>query len=256
MGVARKGLTTPSGRAICAPTSLDRRPTAPRFQAAARTARRFFVELIPALRAKTVEDRQILELVDPVAESIGLSIVRVRLMGGTLRRRLQVMAERPSDHDISVEECARLSRAMSEVLDVADPIAGEYLLEVSSPGIDRPLTRLIDFELFDGFEARLESDRMIEGRKRFKGMLAGVDGGPDGQDCVAIDLDGEDDTALIPFDWIVDAKLVMSDALIKRGAALRAARGEPEDDGLPSISEDEGAPEDDDTNTTTSEDKA
>jgi len=198
------------------------------------------------LRAKTVEDRQILELVDPVADSIGLSIVRVRLMGGTLRRRLQVMAERPSDHDISVEECARLSRAMSEVLDAADPIAGEYLLEVSSPGIDRPLTRRIDFELFDGFEARLESDRMIEGRKRFKGMLAGVDG-----DNVAIDLDGEEDTALIPFDWIVDAKLVMSDALIKRGAALRAARGEPEDDGLP-----DGAPEDDDTNTKTSEDNA
>ena len=198
------------------------------------------------MRAKTVEDRQILELVDPVAESIGLSIVRVRLMGGTLRRRLQVMAERPSDHDISVEECARLSRAMSEILDVADPIAGEYLLEVSSPGIDRPLTRLIDFELFEGFEARLESDRMIEGRKRFKGLLAGVEG-----DNVAIDLDGEEDTALIPFDWLVDAKLVMSDALIKRGAALRAARGEPEDDGLP----EEGEPEDA-TNTTTSEDKA
>ena len=199
------------------------------------------------MRAKTVEDRQILELVDPVADSIGLSIVRVRLMGGTLRRRLQVMAERPSDHDISVEECARLSRAMSEVLDVADPIAGEYLLEVSSPGIDRPLTRLIDFELFDGFEARLESDRMIEGRKRFKGMLAGVDG-----DNVAIDLDGEEDTALIPFDWIVDAKLVMSDALIKRGAALRAARGEPEDDGLP---EGEAAELTTDT-TTPSEDNA
>ena len=197
------------------------------------------------MRAKTVEDRQILELVDPVAESIGLSIVRVRLMGGTLRRRLQVMAERPSDHDISVAECARLSRAMSEVLDAADPIAGEYLLEVSSPGIDRPLTRKIDFELFDGFEARLEADRMIEGRKRFKGMLAGVEG-----DNVAIDLDGEDYTALIPFDWIVDAKLVMSDALIKRGAELRAARGEPEDDGLPD------AAEDTDTNTTTSEDNA
>ena len=209
-------------------------------------ARRFFIELIPPLRAKTIEDRQILELVDPIAESIGLSIVRVRLMGGTLRRRLQVMAERPTDHDISVEECARLSRAMSEVLDVADPIAGEYLLEVSSPGIDRPLTRLIDFELFDGFEARLESDRMIEGRKRFKGVLAGIDG-----ENVAIDLDGEEDTALIPFDWIVDAKLVMSDALIKRGAELRAQRGEPEDDQLP-----DSAPEDKTNTTTTSEDKA
>ena len=197
------------------------------------------------MRAKTVEDRQILELVDPVAESIGLSIVRVRLMGGTLRRRLQIMAERPSDHDISVGECASLSRAMSEILDAADPIAGEYLLEVSSPGIDRPLTRLMDFDLFDGYEARLEADRMVEGRKRFKGVLAGTDG-----DNVAIDLDGEEDTALIPFAWLVDAKLVMSDELIKRGAALRAARGEPEDDELP-----ESAPEDTNT-TTTPEDNA
>lgn len=224
-------------------------------------ARRFFIDPAcrvanrlredpSALRAKTIEDRQILELVDPVADSIGLSIVRVRLMGGTLRRRLQVMAERPSDHDISVEECARLSRAMSEVLDAADPIAGEYLLEVSSPGIDRPLTRLIDFELFDGFEARLESDRMIEGRKRFKGMLAGVEQEEGAEPMVAIDLDGEEDTALIPFEWIVDAKLVMSDALIKRGAEIRAARGEPEDDGLP-----EGDAETEQT-TTPSEDKA
>lgn len=224
-------------------------------------ARRFFIDPVccvanrlredpSALRAKTIEDRQILELVDPVADSIGLSIVRVRLMGGTLRRRLQVMAERPSDHDISVEECARLSRAMSEVLDAADPIAGEYLLEVSSPGIDRPLTRLIDFELFDGFEARLESDRMIEGRKRFKGMLAGVEQEEGAEPMVAIDLDGEEDTALIPFEWIVDAKLVMSDALIKRGAEIRAARGEPEDDGLP-----EGDAEIEQT-TTPSEDKA
>ena len=138
------------------------------------------------MRAKTAEDRALLELLDPVAESVGLEIVRVRLMGGTLRRRLQIMAERPSDHDIAVEECARLSRAVSEVLDAADPIAGEYLLEVSSPGIDRPLTRPVDFELFEGFEARLETDRMVEGRKRFKGLLAGYEDG-----AVAIDLDGE-----------------------------------------------------------------
>lgn len=201
------------------------------------------------MRAKTVQDRQLLELIDPIAESLGLEVVRVRLMGGTLRQRLQIMAERPTDHDISVEECARLSRAVSEVFDAADPIAGEYLLEVSSPGIDRPLTRLIDFDLFEGFEARLEADRMVEGRKRFKGVLAGLDKDDDGADMVAIDLDGEDDTALIPFDWVVDAKLVMNDDLIKRGAALRAARGEPEDDGLP-----EAAPED--TTTKTSEDKA
>jgi len=180
------------------------------------------------LRAKTAEDRALLEMIDPVAESLGLAVVRVRLMGGTLRRRLQIMAERVVDNDISVEECARLSRAVSEVFDAADPIAGEYMLEVSSPGIDRPLTRPLDFDLFEGEEARLETDRMIEGRKRFKGVLAGYEHGN-----VLIDLDGEDDTALIPFDWLSDAKLVLTDALMKRGAAIRAARGEPEDDGLP-----------------------
>ncbi len=177
-----------------------------------------------ALKAKTVEDRALLELIEPVAESIGLAIVRVRLMGGTLRRRLQVMAERPSDHDIAVEECARLSRAISEVLDAADPISGEYLLEVSSPGIDRPLTRLEDFETFEGFEARLETDRMVEGRKRFKGIVAGVE-----DDNVLMDLEGEEDTALLPFAWLVDAKLVLTDQLMKAGAEKRAARQETED---------------------------
>ena len=173
------------------------------------------------MKAKTAEDRSLLELIEPVAESLGLDIVRVRLMGGTQRRRLQIMAERPEDHDIAVEECARLSRAVSEVLDAADPIAGEYLLEVSSPGVDRPLTRLSDFDLFEGFEARLETDRMIEGRKRFKGVVAGVDG-----DAVAMDLEGEDDTALIPFEWLVDAKLVLTDELMKAGAEKRAARND------------------------------
>lgn len=198
------------------------------------------------MRAKTAEDRALLELIDPVAESLGLAVVRVRLMGGTLRRRLQIMAERNLDHDISVEECARLSRAVSEVLDAADPIAGEYLLEVSSPGIDRPLTRLIDFDLFEGLEARLETDRMVEGRKRFKGIVAGTEG-----ENVAIDLDGEDETALIPFAWLADAKLVLTDELLKRGAALRAARGEPEDDGLP-----EGAPDTEQSNSDSTKDDA
>ena len=173
------------------------------------------------MKAKTVEDRALLELIEPVAESLGLDIVRVRLMGGTLRRRLQIMAERPDDHDIAVEECARLSRAVSEVFDAADPIAGEYLLEVSSPGIDRPLTRLSDFDLFEGYEARLETDRMVEGRKRFKGVIAGAE-----DENIAIDLEGEDETALIPFEWLVDAKLVLTDELMKVGAEKRAARNE------------------------------
>ena len=128
------------------------------------------------------------------------------------------MAETP-EGEMVVEDCARLSRAISEVMDAADPIAGEYTLEVSSPGIDRPLTRLKDFENYDGFEARIELDRVAEGRKRFRGVLAGVEG-----DAIGIDLEGEDSTAMIPFEWIVDAKLILTDALMKRGADERAAR--------------------------------
>jgi ribosome maturation factor RimP len=171
------------------------------------------------MRGKTAEDLNLLELLDPVAEAAGYEIVRLRLMGGEHARRLQIMAERPSDGDMNVEDCARLSRALSEIMDAADPITGEYTLEVSSPGVDRPLTRLKDFATFEGYEARLELDRVAEGRKRFKGLLAGVD---DGQ--VAIDLEGEEETALVPFAWVVEAKLVLTDQLMKRGADVRAAR--------------------------------
>ena len=199
------------------------------FGAAAAGSAAFLLECM-ALRAKTAEDRMLIELLDPIAETLGLDIVRVRLMGGTQRRRLQVMAERPSDHDISVEECARLSRAISEVLDAADPIAGEYLLEVSSPGIDRPLTRLIDFQLFEGHEARLETDRMVEGRRRFRGLLAGVESAEGADPMVAIDLEDEDDTALLPFAWLSEAKLILTDALLKRGEEIRRNRGDTDPD--------------------------
>ncbi|MDB5449029.1 MAG: hypothetical protein JWQ52_157 [Phenylobacterium sp.] len=171
------------------------------------------------MRGKTAEDLKLLELLDPVAEAAGYEIVRLRLMGGEHARRLQIMAERPSDGDMNVEDCARLSRAISEIMDAADPIAGEYTLEVSSPGVDRPLTRLKDFETYEGYEARIELDRMAEGRKRFKGVLAGID-----DQSIAIDLEGEEHTALMPFAWIVEAKLVLTDQLMKRGADVRAAR--------------------------------
>lgn len=171
------------------------------------------------MRGKTAEDARLLELLDPVAEAEGYAIVRLRLMGGSEARRLQIFAERPSDGDMNIEDCARLSRAISAIMDEVDPISGEYTLEVSSPGVDRPLTRLKDFEDYEGFEARLELDRMAEGRKRFRGVLAGVEG-----DQVAIDLEGEAETALIPFAWIVEAKLVLTDELMKRGADQRALR--------------------------------
>jgi ribosome maturation factor RimP len=170
------------------------------------------------LRAKSREDRSLLELLDPVAEAHGYEIVRVRLMGGGRSRKLQIMAERP-DGDMNVDDCSRLSRAIIEILEAADPVAGDYVLEVSSPGVDRPLTRLKDFETYAGLEAKLELDRLAEGRKRFKGALAGVEAG-----MVAIDLEGEAETALVPFDWITDAKLVLTDDLLKRGAVERAAR--------------------------------
>ena len=175
------------------------------------------------MRGKTTEDQRLVELLDPVAEAAGYEIVRLRLMGGETARRLQIMAETP-DGEMVVEDCARLSRAISEVMDAADPIKGEYTLEVSSPGIDRPLTRLKDFATYEGHEARIELDRVAEGRKRFRGVLAGVDG-----DNIGIDLEGEEATAMVPFSWIVDAKLILTDALMKRGAEERAARIEGDD---------------------------
>ena len=175
------------------------------------------------MRAKTQEDRQLLELLDPVAEAAGYEIVRLRLMGGGERRRLQIMAERPADHDMGIDDCSTLSHAVSEVLDAADPIKGDFVLEVSSPGIDRPLTRLEDFETFEGLEAKLELDRMAEGRKRFRGVLAGVEG-----DNIGLDIEGEEETALIPFAWVVEAKLVLTDELMKRGAEARQSRIEQE----------------------------
>ena len=174
------------------------------------------------VRGKTPEDQRLLELLDPVAEAAGYEIVRLRMMGGQQRRTLQIMAE-DSFGEMMVEDCAVLSRAISQVLDAADPIPGEFVLEVSSPGVDRPLTRFKDFATFEGFEAKIELDRLAEGRKRFKGILAGVE-----DDNVAIDLEGEEDTALLPFAWITDAKLSLSDELMKRGAEIRAARLEAE----------------------------
>lgn len=191
------------------------------------------------MRGKTQEDRDLIEMLDPVAESLGYEIVRLRLMGGTEQRRLQIMAEHPlledgSGGDMNVEDCAKLSRAVSEVLDAADPIVGEYTLEVSSPGIDRPLTRLKDFDDYAGLEARIELDRVAEGRKRFKGELAGVE-----DDQVGLNIEGEDDvTVYFPFAWVIDAKLVMTDALMERGAKQRAARLESENEDLSESEED------------------
>jgi ribosome maturation factor RimP len=200
------------------------------------------------LRARTSEDRKLIEIFDPIAEALGLDVVRVRLMGSNRpggARRLQVMAERKTDGEINVNQCARLSRAISAYMDETDPIEGEYILEVSSPGIDRPLTRPKDFVTYAGLEVRLELDRLAEGRKRFRGTAQGLEV-EDGVEHVAIDLDGELETTLIPFGWIIEAKVVLTDDLLKKGAEARALRGEDEDEDDEDFENDEDFIDDED----------
>ncbi len=121
------------------------------------------------------------------------------------------MAERADGAPMTVDDCADISHAVSALLDVEDPIAGAYTLEISSPGIDRPLTRLKDFERFAGFEAKLESRVSVDGRKRFKGRLGGVEDGE-------ILIDTEQGAARVPFDTVLRAKLVLTDDLIRASA--------------------------------------
>lgn len=147
---------------------------------------------------------------------MGFELVQVRLLGNA-RRTLQVMAE-PGDRGriMTVEDCAEISHALSAVLDVADPIAGTYDLEVSSPGIDRPLVRLGDFARFAGFEARVETAGPIEGRKRFRGAIEGVE-----EDEVVMTVEGA--RYRLPFDQIRKARLVLTDALLASAAAQARA---------------------------------
>jgi ribosome maturation factor RimP len=158
------------------------------------------------LIAKAAIDRRIAEIITPVVEDMGFEIVRVRLMTGK-ESTLQIMVQRP-DGQIEVDECAQVSTAISATLDVEDPIVDVYTLEVSSPGIDRPLTRLKDFDQWEGFEAKIETDELIDGRRRFKGPLAGVEG-----DEVLITI--PEGTIGLKFEWLSDAKLILTDELIR-----------------------------------------
>ncbi|MCR9088991.1 MAG: ribosome maturation factor RimP [Rhodobacteraceae bacterium] len=157
-------------------------------------------------------DRRLAEIVAPVIEDLGYELVRVRLMGGQTKT-LQIMADKP-DGGIEVDDCAKISTAVSATLDVEDPLEEAYTLEVSSPGIDRPLTRLKDFDLWDGYEAKLETHEMIDGRRRFKGHLAGTDGDEVLVTLPTLGEDGAPITIGLKFDWLSDAKLVLTDELI------------------------------------------
>ena len=159
---------------------------------------------------------QLQPIIEPQVEAAGYRLVRLRLIGGKTKT-LQIMAERP-DGTMSVEDCSRLSRALSEFLDREDPIEGEYVLEVSSPGIDRPLTRLTDFARWSGHEAKLELNTPdATGRKRFKGLLLGLDGSD-----ILIDIEGQ--RLKFPFRAIAEAKLVLTDKLIQEDLKARKAQ--------------------------------
>ncbi len=172
--------------------------------------------------AKAPIDQRLARIVLPTIEGMGFRLVRLRLMGGK-RITLQIMAERAPDTEgagtMEVEDCAKLSRALSAALDVEDPIEGEYRLEVSSPGIDRPLTRLEDFARWKGYQARLDTTEMIDGRKRFKGVLAGVEGT---EILIEIDDPNIEGAIGLEFDWLADAKLVLTDELVAE--TLRARK--------------------------------
>ena len=172
------------------------------------------------LIAKTAIDRRLAEIVTPAIEGLGFELVRIRLMGGKTRT-LQIMADRP-EGGIIVEDCAKISTAVSVALDVEDPVEDQYILEVSSPGIDRPLTRLKDFEMWKGYEARIETTELIDGRRRFKGLLQGVEG-----EEVLIELEEGPEAVTIglQFDWLSDAKLVLTDDLIAEMLKQRKASG-------------------------------
>jgi ribosome maturation factor RimP len=176
------------------------------------------------------------ELFEPEAKAEGLELVRVKMTGGSSDPTLQVMAERPDTRQLTLDDCALLSRRLSELLDQleaegSDPLPGAYRLEVSSPGIDRPLTRLKDFADWAGHEARISLTEKLNGRKQYSGELNGFDGTD-----VLIDVPGLGE-ARLPFAAIQSAKLVLTDKLIAATAPLSV-------EGADEVYEIEDAPED------------
>lgn len=161
-------------------------------------------------------------MIAPTLDAMGFQLVRVKLIGAQ-HPVLQIMFERdtngaPHDGGITVEDCAEVSRAVSAILDVEDPISGAYRLEVSSPGLDRPLVKPADFERFKGFAAKVELGRPLDGRKRFKGRLGGLSG-----DAVLLRDEETGGEQRLPVAEIASAKLVVTDDLIAASLAGRPA---------------------------------
>ena len=177
-------------------------------------------------------DARIADVVEPIIDDLGFRLVRVRVSAQN-GQTVQIMAERP-DGTMSVDDCETVSKAVSPVLDVADPVPGTYHLEVSSPGIDRPLVRASDFEDWSGHVAKVETAVAIEGRRRFKGRILGLDATDDGGTVSFRRTDGSDEDFALPLSAIADARLVLDDDLIReslrRDKALREANGLSDED--------------------------
>ncbi|WP_435165005.1 ribosome maturation factor RimP [Falsirhodobacter sp. 1013] len=201
------------------------------------------------LIAKTAIDRRLAEIVTPTIEGLGFELVRIRLMGGRTRV-LQIMADKP-EGGIDVDDCAQISTAVSAVLDVEDPVEDNYVLEVSSPGIDRPLTRLKDFDMWADYEARVETTELIDGRRRFKGFLRGTEGS---EILIEIEESGEILTIGLEFDWLSDAKLILTDELIAEMLRQKKASGvfnEADFDEVQTTDSDDAGEEDEDDSSDT-----
>jgi len=173
------------------------------------------------LIAKAAIDRRLAEIITPVIEDLGFELVRIRLMSGKATT-LQIMAEKP-EGGIEVDDCAEISTAVSAVLDVEDPILDAYTLEVSSPGIDRPLTRLKDFDMWVGYEAKIETTELIDGRRRFKGAISGTEGD---EVLEQIEEQGEEVVIGLKFEWLEGAKLILTDDLIRDVLRARKDAGQ------------------------------
>ena len=156
-------------------------------------------------------------LIAPSLTDLGYEVVRVTMMGAE-SPTLQVMAERVDEDAMTVEDCASISRTVSAILDVEDPISGAFTLEVSSPGLDRPLVRQKDFERYTGLEAKVELRQALNGQRRYRGVLAGYADG-------VVTIVTENGATDLPFDEIDKAKLIITDELLAAGSAEEAKQG-------------------------------
>ena len=164
-----------------------------------------------SLIAVTAQERNVAELIGPMIDAMGFELVRVRVGSGGRRKQLQIMAERQEDGSMEIDDCADISKAVSAILDVEEPIKEAFTLEVSSPGIDRPLTRLKDFEIWRGHLAKIQMLESIDGRRSFKGVISNVNG-------TLVNLQVEGQEWELEFTSIANAKLVMTNDLLRQNS--------------------------------------